>query len=165
MCEDTEIKSFESGSHLIHLQNKRKKNVVPGTKSEPHLCGLPLPRLLSPCRPPHTCVVFCFSSLGESGMRSSSFVSLVEWLGFIEGSSGPGGLCRGGRVAHRLLPLERGSCGGGPFSTNSSLEVWGFGASGDCGDDDTGVCGGENGLGEADEEEGKGTRAARVDFC
>lgn len=64
-------------------------------------------------------------------------------------------------MAHRVLPLDRGSCGGGPFSTNSSLEVWGFRAGGDCGDDDAG----ENGLGAADEEEGKGTRGARVAFC
>lgn len=83
-------------------------------------------------------------------MRSPIFVKLVEWLGLVEGSSGPGALCRGGRVAHRVLPRERGCWGGGPFSANSSLEDLCSWADWAC---DTGVCGGESCLEEADNEE------------
>lgn len=56
---------------------------------------------------PHTGLLR-FSSLGEGGMRSPSFVKLVEWLGLVVGSSGSGALCRAGKVEHRALPLERG---------------------------------------------------------
>lgn len=52
--------------------------------------------------------VLRFSSLGEGGMPSSNFVKLVEWLGLWDDSSGPRALCRGGRVEHRALALERG---------------------------------------------------------
>lgn len=52
--------------------------------------------------------VLRFSSLGEGGMPSSNFVKLVEWLGLWDNSSGPRALCRGGRVEHRALALERG---------------------------------------------------------
>lgn len=52
--------------------------------------------------------VLRFSSPGEGGMHSSNFVKLVEWLVLAEDSSGPGALCRGGRVEHRALALERG---------------------------------------------------------
>lgn len=66
------------------------------------LCPFPLHLF-----PPHTGVLR-LSSLGEGGMRSPSCVKLVEWLGLLEGSSRPGALCRGGRVEHRDLPLDRG---------------------------------------------------------
>lgn len=88
------------------------------------LCAFPLPS-----SPPYTGVLR-FSSLGEGGMRSPSFVKLVEWLGLVVCSSGSGTLCRVGRVEHRALPLERGCCGGGPFSANSSLGALGCGGSG-----------------------------------
>lgn len=110
--------------------------------------------------------VLRLSSLGEGGMRSPIFVKLVEWLGLVEGSSGPGALCRGGRVAHRVLPLERGCWGGGPFSANSSLEDLGCWADWGCGGDgDTGVCGGESCLEEADSEEPRRTRGVSVVVC
>lgn len=102
-------------------------------------------------------------------MHSPSFVKMVEWLGLVKGSSGPGGLCRGGRVEHRVLPLERGSSSGGPFSANSSLAALGCLADWDCvgcGDGgETGVCGGENGLEEADNAEPRGTGGVRASIC
>lgn len=52
--------------------------------------------------------VLRFSSLREGGTRSSNVVKLVEWIGLWDGSSGPRALCRGGRVEHRALALERG---------------------------------------------------------
>lgn len=129
-----------------------------------------------PCSPalPHTAVLR-FSSLGEGGMRSPSFVKLVEWLGLAEGSSGPGALCRAGSVEHRALPLDRGCCGGGPFSANSSLGALGCWADGDCWADGycsgfgdvglTGVCGRDKGLDEVDSEEPRGTRGVREGVC
>lgn len=126
----------------------------------------------SPSSSPHTSV-FRFSSLGEGGMRSPSFVKLVEWLGLVECSSGPGALCRGGRVEHRDLPLQRGCWGGGPLSTKSSLGALGCGDSGltdgdrvGCGEEgDTGVRGGENGLDEADNDDPRGFRGTCVVIC
>lgn len=119
----------------------------------------------SPCSSPHTGLLR-FSSLGEGGIRSSSFVKLVEWLGFLECSSGPCALCLGGRVKHRALALERGCWDGGPFSTNSSVEALCCWASRGCVDDaDACVCVGDNGLGEADDEGSRETRGISVDFC
>ena len=128
------------------------------------------PSIPFPCcpAPPHTAVLR-FSSLGEGGMRSPSFVKLVEWLGLAEGSSGPGALCRAGSVEHRALPLDRGCCGGGPFSANSSLGALGCWADGDCsgcGDVGvTGVRGRDKGLDDDDSEEPRGTRGVRVGAC
>lgn len=108
-------------------------------------------------------------------MRSPSFVKLVEWLGLVEGSSGPGALCRGGKVEHRTFPLERGCWGGGPFSANSSVGAlvccadsgltagvcMGFGGEGV-----SGVGVGENGLDEACNDPPRGIRGwVRVAAC
>lgn len=107
-------------------------------------------------------------------MRSPSFVKLVEWLGLVEGSSGSGALCRGGKVEQRAFPLERGCWGGGPFSVNSSLGALGCcvdsgltgGVCVGCGDEgDTGVCGGENGLDEAGNDPPRGIRGVKVAAC
>lgn len=56
----------------------------------------------------HHTGVLRLSSLGEGGTRPASCVKLLEWLGPLEGSSGPGALCRGGRVEQRDLPRDRG---------------------------------------------------------
>lgn len=113
--------------------------------------------------------VWRFSSLGEGGMRSSSLVRLLEWLGLWDASSGAWALCRGGRVEHRAWALERGCWGGGPFSTHSSLVALGCVADWEgagCEDDgETDVCGGGDGRELVDDEDSRGTKGARVRVC
>lgn len=92
----------------------------------------------------------------------------------MEHSSGPGTLCRAGKVEHRPLALDCGCRGGGPFSTKSSLDEGAAGcgnsgvADGECvgceGAADTGVCG-ENGLDEVDNDEHRGTRGVDEVIC
>lgn len=63
--------------------------------------------------------MFPVSSLGDGGTFWSRCVNVVEWLGLVacSSASGPPGL--GGSVRQRLLALQLGSRGGGPFESNS----------------------------------------------
>lgn len=59
------------------------------------------------------------SSIGDGGTFWSRCVNVEEWLGLVArpSASGPPGL--GGSVRQRLLALQLGSRGGGPFESNS----------------------------------------------
>lgn len=59
------------------------------------------------------------SSLEDGGTFWSRCVNVVEWLGLVTCASASGPPCLGGRVRQRLLALELGSRGGGPFESNS----------------------------------------------
>lgn len=74
----------------------------------------------SPVLTPHTWLSR-FSWLSDGGMRPSSLVKLVEWLGRAALSPAPGPLGRAGKVEQRPLALEVVSLSGGPFNRNSSL--------------------------------------------
>ena len=122
---------------------------------------------------PHT-GVSRFSSLGDGGTPSPSFVKLVDWLGLAELSPASGPLGRAGRVEQRPLALEPASRPGGPLSMNSSLGERGLGSVvGGLAGGDWSTCVGESGVFEKDrglDVEGargmcRGSREPCADIC